>query len=115
MTHENQSHFDANFSDMDTAPAQPMVPAVYPEAMPALPVHSMPARPNRKMIRHAEHQNQENIHRAVMTDIGIQCTAALVHSARRATERAPEGEAEYRHLVQSFVDGTGNRIRSWRG
>ena len=122
MTHEeSQSHFDANFSEIDMdspgatmeSVAQPMVPMAYPSSLPALPAHSMPARPNRKLIRQAEQEAQRVIHAAEMTNVGIQCTAALVQSARQAAATSPQGEAAYVQLVQAFVESTGNRIRRW--
>ena len=117
---ETPGYHESQFAQEEATPTHAemsmntMPPSTYTGVVsaPALPMH-VSARPDRKLARQADYQVQDMIHRAEITDVALQSTAALVHRVNQAISVAPDGASEYRQILGAFVDGASRRIKSW--
>jgi len=118
---EESSFYEENFgagneSEGDTgfAEQQPMLPTLRPEILPAhaYPM-SMNTRQSRKLAQQADLAIQKEIHTMEIVDTGLSNTAALVRKAKHLMEIAPEGEEEYRYIIQNYAHYVAARARQW--
>jgi len=119
MTQENNtSYFDAQYTQeatsttASTTPA--IVPTVYPEIVQERAVAEYkPSRLERKIAGRADLAVQHEHHRAEIAGAVLQNTAMLARTASFLTEMAPEGEAIYRGIVQTYAMSAAARIQRW--